>query len=228
MHPGPIRPRLSGCCCLEAMFQLPCRDARPLCSTPAFLAMPWKQAGPDSLLLSCPAEQQGPILDFPMQAAARSRAINLMKSLLQLLEPSCQALQGPPTQQAPAVHTLVPVIVEGPDGHRTQAFQLRSTHLPANGAGPASHPGLPLGLAPGQPAACSATGCHVAIPICRPARLGMALTTLHPLWRPICVTHVGCCYNAMQHHPVRHLPVGQRHCQWQLQSPVAVGEANAT
>ena len=89
-----------------------------------------------------------------MQAAARSRAINLMKGLLQLLEPSYQAPQGRSTQQAPAVHTLVPVVVEGPDGQRTQAFQLRSTHLPASGAGPASYPGLPLGLAPGQPAAC--------------------------------------------------------------------------
>eukprot|EP00891_Asterochloris_glomerata_P000504 jgi/Astpho2/504/fgenesh1_pg.00011_%23_75_t len=93
-------------------------------------------------------EQRGPILDFPMQAAARSRAINLMRGLLQLLEPSCPAAQGAPTQQAPAVHTLVPVVVEGPGGQRTQAFQLRSTHLPASGAGSASHAGLQLGLAP--------------------------------------------------------------------------------
>ena len=126
-----------------------------------------------------------------MQAAARSRAINLMKSLLQVLEPSCQAVQGVSTQQAPAVHTLVPVVVEGPDGQRTQAFQLRSTHLPANGAVPASHPGVQLGLAPGQPAANSAIDCRVATSMCRRTRLGMARTTLSPLWWSVCVIHAG-------------------------------------
>ena len=150
--------------------------------------MPWKQPGRDSLPLSCPAEQQGPILDFPLQAAARSRALNLMKGLLQLLEPSCQAVQGAPTQQAPAVHTLVPVVVEGPDGHKTQAFQLRSTHLLANGSGPASHPCLQLGMAPGQPAVCLATGCRVAVSIFQLTQLGTALTTrplglCHACWR---------------------------------------------